>query len=46
MIAGLAIGALLGWLAGSVGVGALAGAIIGIPAGVFAVYQRYKGFFT
>lgn len=40
------IGALVGWAAGSVGVGVAAGAAIGIPAGVFAVYRRYRGYFT
>ncbi|MGB2952825.1 MAG: hypothetical protein WBB74_05475 [Gaiellaceae bacterium] len=45
-VAGVGIGALVGWAAGSVGVGALAGAAIGIPTGVFAVYHRYRGYFT
>jgi hypothetical protein len=40
------IGALVGWAVGSVGVGVAAGAAIGIPAGVFAVYRRYRGYFT
>jgi hypothetical protein len=40
------IGALVGWAAGSTGVGAAAGAAVGIPAGVFAVYRRYRGYFT
>ncbi len=44
--AGVGLGALLGWAAGSLGLGALAGAMVGIPAGVFAVYRRYRGFFT
>jgi hypothetical protein len=35
-------GALVGWAAGSVGYGILAGAMIGVPAGVGAVYLRYK----
>ena len=35
-------GALVGWAAGSVGYGMLAGAMIGIPAGVGAVYVKYK----
>jgi hypothetical protein len=39
-------GALIGWAFGSPGIGALVGAIVGIPAGVFAVYRRYRGFFT
>ena len=42
----VALGALVGWAAGSLGLGALVGAIVGIPAGVFAVYRRYRGFFT
>ena len=43
---GVGIGALVGWAAGSVGIGALVGAIVSIPAGVFAVYRRYRGYFT
>lgn len=39
-------GALVGWAAGSVQLGAVAGAALGIPAGVLAVYRRYRGFFT
>ena len=46
LAAGVALGALVGWLAGSWTIGALAGAVVGIPAGVFAVYRRYRGFFT
>jgi hypothetical protein len=44
--AGIGIGALIGWAAGSAGLGALGGAVVGVPAGVFAVYWRYRGFFT
>ena len=44
--AGIAIGALVGWAAGSWSLGALGGAVAGIPAGVYAVYRRYRGFFT
>jgi F0F1-type ATP synthase assembly protein I len=44
--AGVGVGALIGWAAGSWPLGALAGAVAGIPAGVFAVYRRYRGFFT
>jgi hypothetical protein len=43
---GVALGAMVGWVAGSWGIGALAGAVLGIPAGIFAVYRRYRGFFT
>ncbi|MGH3144089.1 MAG: hypothetical protein ACRDO9_13315 [Gaiellales bacterium] len=35
-------GALVGWAAGSVGYGMLVGAMIGVPAGVGAVYLKYK----
>ncbi len=39
-------GALAGWAAGNVGYGALAGVVVGLPAGVFAVYRRFKGYFS
>ena len=35
-------GALVGWAAGSVGQGILGGAVVGVPAGIFAVYHRYR----
>ena len=34
---------LLGWLAGSPGIGVLLGAVVGILGGIFAVYRRYRG---
>ena len=37
----IVVGILIGWAAGSVAWGFLVGAIVGIPAGVFAVYKRY-----
>ena len=43
---GIGAGGLVGWAAGSVGLGVLGGAIAGIPAAIFAVYLRYRGFFT
>lgn len=43
---GVGLGALVGWAAGSVGYGVLAGALAGVPAGVFAVYRRYRRYFT
>jgi hypothetical protein len=43
---GVGLGALIGWVAGSWQLGALAGAVLGIPAGVVAVYRRYRGFFA
>ncbi len=33
-------------LPGNTGYGALAGVVVGLPAGVFAVYRRFKGYFT
>lgn len=43
---GIGAGALIGWAAGSTGLGALGGALVGVPAGVFAVYRKYRSFFT
>ena len=40
--AGLGMGALVGWAAGSWALGALGGAVVGVPAGVAAVYYRYR----
>jgi len=41
----LAAGALIGWAAGSFGPGLIVGAAVGLPAGVVAVYRRYRGYF-
>lgn len=38
-------GALIGWAAGDTAYGALGGVVVGIPAGVFAVYRRYRELF-
>lgn len=43
---GAGVGALVGWAAGSIGLGLIGGVIIGIPAGVLAVYRRYRGAFS
>ncbi len=40
--AAIGIGAVVGWAAGSIGYGILVGAIVGVPAGVTAVYFRYR----
>ena len=45
-MAGVGVGALIGWAVGSWTLGALAGAVAGIPLGVFAVYYRYRGAFS
>jgi len=39
-------GALIGWAAGNTGYGVLGGVVAGLPAGVFAVYRRFKGYFS
>ena len=36
------VGALVGWAVGSVGLGILGGAVVGVPAGIFVVYHRYR----
>ena len=43
--AGIGAGALLGWALGSWTLGALGGTLAGIPAGIFAVYRRYRDAF-
>ncbi len=44
--AGAGLGALAGWAAGSWPLGALGGAVVGIPTGVFVVYRRYRAYFS
>jgi F0F1-type ATP synthase assembly protein I len=44
--AGIGVGALIGWAVGSWPIGALVGALVGIPASIFAVYRRYRGVFS
>ena len=41
--AGVGVGALVGWAGGSVGMGVMGGAVVGVPAGVYAVYRKYRG---
>jgi F0F1-type ATP synthase assembly protein I len=43
---GLGAGALIGWAIGSFGPGLIVGAVIGLPAGVFVVYRRYRHYFS
>jgi F0F1-type ATP synthase assembly protein I len=42
---GVGAGALIGWAAGSFAVGLIIGAVVGLPAGVVAVYRRYRDYF-
>jgi hypothetical protein len=39
------LGMLVGWAAGSLGIGLLIGLVIGIPVGIVAVYRRYRDAF-
>jgi hypothetical protein len=39
------VGALVGWAAGSLGIGVAIGSVIGIPASILAVYRTYRGAF-
>ncbi len=42
----IAIGTLLGWIAGNLKVGLILGAVVGIPAGIGGVYLRYHEYFA
>lgn len=42
LVACVAVGALIGWAAGSVGIGIAIGAVVGIPASIVAVYRAYR----
>jgi F0F1-type ATP synthase assembly protein I len=39
------VGSLVGWLAGSAGIGILIGAVVGMPLSVYTVYRRYRDVF-
>jgi F0F1-type ATP synthase assembly protein I len=41
-VAAIAVGLLIGWIAGSPGIGVLIGAVVGIPLAVLTVYRRYN----
>jgi hypothetical protein len=45
LFACVGIGALVGWAAGSVGIGLAIGAVVGIPASILAVYRAYRDAF-
>ena len=40
------LGALAGWALGATGLCLVVGLIVGIPVAIFAVYRRYRSFFT
>ncbi len=39
-------GALIGWAAGNARYGVLGGVVAGLPSGIFAVYRRFRGYFS
>ena len=41
LVAAMALGAFIGWAAGSGGLGLLVGALVGIPLGALVVYQVF-----
>ncbi len=43
LVACVGIGSLVGWAAGSLGIGLMIGSLIGIPAAIAAVYRTYGG---
>jgi hypothetical protein len=43
LFACVGLGALLGFAAGSVGIGVAIGSVVGIPAAIISVYRRYRG---
>lgn len=45
LFACVGLGAVLGWAAGSTGIGVAIGAVIGVPASILAVYLRYRSAF-
>jgi hypothetical protein len=38
----IVVGALIGWAAGSVGIGVALGAVVGVPVGVATVVVKYR----
>ena len=42
----IAVCTLAGWLFGSFTAGLVVGALLGIPVGIFAVYRRYRSYFS
>ena len=45
-VAVIAICLLVGWIAGVPTTGLVVGVVLGIPVGIFAVYRRYRGYFS
>jgi hypothetical protein len=45
-LVGIGLGTLIGWVAGAAKIGLVVGAVVGLPAGVGAVYVRYHHYFA
>jgi hypothetical protein len=45
LFACVGIGALVGWAAGSVGIGIAVGSVVGIPLAITTVYRAFRGAF-
>lgn len=43
---GVGLGTLIGWAFGALPIGLIVGSVVGLPAGVMAVYRRYHGYFA
>jgi hypothetical protein len=43
---GVGAGTLVGWALGATSAGLIVGAVLGLPAGVSAVYTRYRRYFA
>ena len=45
-VAVIALCFVVGWIAGAPTAGLVVGVVLGIPVGIFAVYRRYRGYFS
>jgi hypothetical protein len=45
LFACVGIGAVVGWLAGSTGIGIAIGSVVGIPLAIVVVYRAFRGAF-
>jgi F0F1-type ATP synthase assembly protein I len=45
-LAVMGVATLVGWVAGSAKGGLIVGALLGVPAGIVAVYRRYRRYFA
>ncbi len=45
LVACVGLGALVGWAAGSTGIGIAIGSVVGIPLAILTVYRAFRGAF-